>query len=76
MKEIDLIPVRKEYSPQLSKLLYYWQVKNKKCSNTLKGSWRMGGGRIFLKSLYDTSFNKDLSNEPNLGRIRLAGQYL
>ncbi len=36
----------------------------------------MGGGRIFLKSLRDTSFNKDLSNEPNLGRIHLAGQYL
>ncbi len=34
----------------------------------------MGYGRIFLKSLCDTSFNKDLSNEPNFGR--LAGQYL
>ncbi len=36
----------------------------------------MGDGRIFLKSRRDTSFNKDLSNEPNLGRIHLAGQYL
>ncbi len=36
----------------------------------------MGGGRIFLKSLRDTCFNKDLSNEPNFGRIHLAGQYL
>ncbi len=35
-----------------------------------------GGGRIFLKNLGDTSFYKDLSNEPNLGRIHLAGQYL
>ncbi len=25
----------------------------------------MGGGRIFLKNLRDTNFNKDLSNEPN-----------
>jgi hypothetical protein len=29
--------------------------------------------RIFLKSLRDTSFNKDLSNEPNFSRIHLAG---
>ena len=36
----------------------------------------MGDGRIFLKSLCDTSFNKDLLNEPNFGRIHLAGQYL
>ena len=36
----------------------------------------MGGGRIFLKNLRDTAFNKDLSNEPNFGRIHLAGQYL
>ncbi len=25
----------------------------------------MGGGRIFLKNLRDTTFNKDLLNEPN-----------
>jgi len=30
----------------------------------------MGGGRIFLKT-----FNDELSNEPNFGRIHLAGQY-
>ncbi len=35
----------------------------------------MGGGRIYRKNLRDTSFNKDLSNEPNFGRIHLAGQY-
>jgi len=35
----------------------------------------MGDGRIFLKSLRDTSFNKDLSNESTFGRIHLAGQY-
>ncbi len=28
----------------------------------------MGGGRIFWKSLRDTFFIKDLSNEPNFGR--------
>ncbi len=36
----------------------------------------MGNGRIFLKSLSDASFNKDLSNEPNFDGIHLAGQYL
>ncbi len=39
----------------------------------------MGGRQIFLKSLRDTSFIKDLSNEPSFGRIHLAGhsgQYL
>jgi hypothetical protein len=29
MKKKDLIQVRNEYSPQLSKLLYNWQFKNK-----------------------------------------------
>ncbi len=29
----------------------------------------MGDGRIFLKSRRDASFNKDLSNEPNLSLI-------
>jgi hypothetical protein len=33
----------------------------------------MGGRRIFLKNLRDITFNKDLSNEPNFGRIHLAG---
>ncbi len=50
--------------------------KTRKRTNTLKGSRRMGGGQIFLKSLCDTSFNKDLSNEPNFGRNHLAVQYL
>ncbi len=36
----------------------------------------MGDGRIFLKTCYDASFNKDLSNEPNFDQIHLAGQYL
>jgi hypothetical protein len=36
----------------------------------------MGDGRIFLKSLRDVSFNKDLSNEPTFGQTHLAGQYL
>jgi hypothetical protein len=35
-----------------------------------------GDGQIFLKNLRDTSFNKDLLNEPNFGRIHLAGQNL
>jgi hypothetical protein len=36
----------------------------------------MGGGWIFIKNLRETSFNKDLLNEPNFGRIHLAGGYL
>ncbi len=36
----------------------------------------MGGGRIYLKNLRDTTFNKNLSNEPNFGGIHLAWQYL
>jgi hypothetical protein len=70
MKEKHLIQMLNEYSPQLSKL------KNRRHSHTLKGSHSMGDGRIFLKSRRDASFNKDLSNEPNLDRIHLAGQYL
>ncbi len=35
----------------------------------------MGGGD-FLKNLPDITFNKDLSNEPNFGRIHLAGHYM
>ncbi len=50
-----------------------WQVKNRRRSHTLKGSHLMGDGRIFLKTRRDTSFNKDLSNEPNFDRIHLAG---
>ncbi len=55
-----------------------WQLKNRRClcSHALKGSHSTGDGRIFLKSRRDTSFNKDLSNEPTFGRIQLAGQYL
>jgi hypothetical protein len=34
----------------------------------------MGDGRIFLSSLHNASFNKDLSIEPNFNRIHLAGQ--
>ncbi len=36
----------------------------------------MGDGRILLKIFRASLFNDDLSNEPNFGRIYLAGQYL
>ncbi len=36
----------------------------------------MGDGRIFSKNLRAFLFNDDLSNEPNFGRIHLAGQHL
>jgi hypothetical protein len=42
----------------------------------LQGSHSMGGGRIFLKTRRDVSFNKVLWNEPIFGLIHLAGQYL
>ncbi len=35
-----------------------------------------GGGQIFLKTFRASLLHKDLSNEPNFGRIHLAGQYL
>jgi hypothetical protein len=53
-----------------------WQMKNRRRSHTLKGCHSMGDRRIFLKTRRDASFHKDLSNEPNLDRIYLAGQYL
>jgi hypothetical protein len=45
-------------------------------AESLKGSHSMGDRRIFLKNRRASSFYKDLSNEPNFGRIHLAGQYL
>ncbi len=36
----------------------------------------MGGVHISLKNRRASLFNNDLSNEPNFGRIHLAGQYL
>jgi hypothetical protein len=35
----------------------------------------VGGGRIFPRNLRASHFNDDLSEEPNFGRINLAGQY-
>ncbi len=43
---------------------------------TLQGSHRMGDGPFFSKNLQASLFNDNLSNEPNFGRIHLAGQYL
>jgi hypothetical protein len=71
-----LIQVRNEYSPQPSKLLYNCQLKTRRRSKTLKGTQRMGGGWIFLKSFRASLFNEDLSNELNFNRIHLTGQYL
>jgi hypothetical protein len=50
--------------------------KTRKRTNNLKGSQKMGDGRIFLKTFPASLFNEDLLNEPNFGRIHLAGQYL
>jgi hypothetical protein len=50
----------------------------KTIKKSLFGNWPLMS--IFftahLSSLRNTSFNKDLSNEPNFGLIHLAGQYL
>ncbi len=48
--------------------------KTRRRSNTLKGSRRMRGGRIFLKTFRATLFNEDLSKEPIFGQIHRAGQ--
>ncbi len=73
----NLIQVRNEYSPQLSKLLYNWQVKNKEALKYFEGLSEDLGRTDFSKNLPCLSlFNEDLSNEPNFGRIHLAGQYL
>jgi hypothetical protein len=42
----------------------------------VKGLSLDGGRADFLKSSRDASFNEDLLNEPSLGWIHLAGQYL
>jgi hypothetical protein len=43
---------------------------------TLKGSHRMGDGRIFSKNLHASLFNDDLSNEPNSFLIICKNLYL
>ncbi len=68
--------VRNEYLRSYLNWWHNWQVKNRRRSHPLKGSHSIGDGRIFLKTRRDASFNKDLSNEPNFGRIHLVGQYL
>jgi hypothetical protein len=47
--------------------------KNSQSCVPLKGSRRMGGGRVFLKTFRASLFNEDLLNEPNIGWIHLAG---
>ncbi len=50
--------------------------KTRKRSNTLMGSQRMGGGRIFLKTFCASLFHEVISNEPNFSPIHLARQFL
>jgi hypothetical protein len=47
----DLIQVRNEYSPQLSKLLYNWQVKNKEALKYFEGLSEDWGRTDFSKNL-------------------------
>ncbi len=41
-----------------------------------EGISQHGGPADFYRNLRASLFNKGLSNEPSLGRIHLAGQYL
>ncbi len=68
--------VRSEYLHSYLNWLYNWQLKSSRRFHALKGSHLMGDGRILLEPWRDDSFKKVLSNEPNFGRIHLAGQYL
>jgi hypothetical protein len=68
--------VRSEYLRSYLNWLHNWQLKSTRRSHTLKGSQSMGDGRILIKPRRDDSFKKVLSNEPNFGRIHLAGQCL
>jgi hypothetical protein len=52
-----------------------WTIAVRDGDIALQGSHSVGDSWIFLKSLRDTSFNKDLSNDPTFGRIHVAGQY-
>jgi hypothetical protein len=45
----DLIQVRNEYSPQISKFLYNWQLKNKEA--LIEGLSDDGGPADFSKNL-------------------------
>jgi hypothetical protein len=45
-------------------------------SVTLKDSYQGGGQADFSENLRASLFNKYQSNEPNFGRIHLAGKYL
>ncbi len=68
--------VRSEYLRGYLNLLHKRQMRSTRRSHILKGSQSKGDGRILLKPRRDDSFKKVLSNEPNFGRIHLAGQYL
>jgi hypothetical protein len=53
-----------------------WQLKNKRRSNILHGSQRMGGGQNPQEYLPASPFNKDQSNETTFSPFHLAGQNL
>ncbi len=52
-----------------------WQLKNRRRNRTLKGSYSMGDGRIFLKTRCDVSFNEVLWNEPTFRSISLDSTF-
>ncbi len=51
MKKKHLIPVRNEYSTQLSKVLYYCKLKNKEMLQYFEGLSEDGGRADFSKNL-------------------------
>ncbi len=68
--------MRNEFHPPRLNLLPNCKVKNKDALQYFKGLSESEDGQIFLKTFRASLFNDDLSNEPNFGRIHLAGQYL
>ncbi len=46
-----------------------WAITARDGALAVKDSHSMGDGRIFLQSLPDASFNKDLSNEPTFAGL-------
>ncbi len=69
----NIFKVHNKLSPPSSELVIV-NYETRRRSDTLKGSQRMGDGRIFLKTFRATLFDDDLSNESDFGLIHLAGQ--
>ncbi len=72
MNAARLCKLRNGVKKRLNFFYFKWQKVDQVHSEYLRSylNW------LLLKTGRDASFNKDLSNEPNFGRIHLPGQYL